>query len=41
MDLPAAYAHQQRLANELMKTADASEGARAFAERRRPRFEGR
>ena len=41
LDLPAAYANQSGIAGELMKTDDAREGARAFAERRPPRFTGR
>ena len=41
MDLPAAYANQSRIAGQVMKSEDAAEGARAFTERRPPRFRGR
>ena len=41
MDLPAAYANQSRIAAQVMKSEDAAEGARAFTERRPPRFRGR
>jgi enoyl-CoA hydratase len=40
MDLPEAYARQEELGRPLRRSEDAREGARAFAERRRPVWKG-
>jgi len=41
MPLPAGFAFERQLQNELLKSADSQEGARAFLEKRAPRFTGR
>jgi enoyl-CoA hydratase len=41
MPLEQAYRRQEEIGAPLRRTRDAAEGARAFAERRKPSFEGR
>jgi enoyl-CoA hydratase/carnithine racemase len=41
MDLPAALEHLCKELEALVRTADAAEGVRAFAEKREPRWTGR